>query len=79
LEADAIIDNGAGCWAAFEVKLGARTEVVDEAAAKLLRLRDAVDIRRSGTPAALVVVTGSGFSYLRPDGVSVVPIGLLRN
>ena len=75
LEADAIIERRDGTWAAFEIKLG--PSAVDEAARSLLRLADRVDPVRHGRPAALVVLTGWGYGYRRPDGVCVVPIGAL--
>lgn len=75
LEADAVVERRDGTWAAFEVKLG--PGAVDDAARSLLRLAERVDADRHGRPAALVVVTGWGYGYRRPDGVSVVPIGAL--
>jgi uncharacterized protein len=75
LEADAIVELADGRWAAFEVKLGLRD--VETAAANLSRLRDRVDPKTTGACAALVVITGTGYSYQRPDGVAVVSIGSL--
>lgn len=75
LEVDAIVDAGPGQWAAFEVKLGQGR--IDEAAAALLRFADRVDTARSGQPAALAVITASGYGYQRPDGVGVIPVGVL--
>jgi len=75
LEADAIIETSTGEWAAFEVKLGQRE--IDSAADQLLRLRDRVDTDVAGEPVALVVVTATGYGYVRKDGVAVVPIGAL--
>ena len=75
LEADAIVERPDGSWAAFEMKLGPGT--VDEAARTLLRVADRVDPARHGRPAALAVITGWGYGYRRPDGVSVIPIGAL--
>ena len=75
LEVDAIVDAGPGRWAAFEVKLGQGR--IDQAAAALLRFADRVDTGRSGEPAALGVITGSGYGYQRPDGVGVIPVGAL--
>jgi len=75
LEADVIIERRDGTWAAFEITLG--PSAVDEAARSLLRLADRVDPVRHGRPAALVVLTGWGYGYRRPDGVCVVPIGAL--
>jgi predicted AAA+ superfamily ATPase len=75
LEADAIVELRDGRWAAFEVKLG--QAAVERAAESLLRVAARVDSERHGEPAALVVITGWGYGYRRPDGVSVVPIGAL--
>lgn len=74
LEADAVIELPGGEWAAFEVKLGSYASVVDPAAAGLLRLRDRVAGR---PPVALVVITGTGYSFTRPDGVLQVAAGAL--
>ena len=74
LEVDAVIDTGSE-WAAFEVKLASAH--VDEAAANLLRFADRVDTSRRGQPAALAVITGNGYGYVRADGVHVIPIGTL--
>lgn len=75
LEVDAIVERRDGAWAAFEVKLG--VGAIDDAAATLLRFRAKVDAARSGPPAALAVIVGTGFGYRRPDGVDVIPIGAL--
>jgi len=64
-----------GGWAAFEIKLGASTEVVEGAAANLIALRDKVD---APPPLALGVITGSGYGIVRKDGVLQIPIGALR-
>jgi hypothetical protein len=75
LEADIILELAGGGWAAFEVKLG--VSQVDVAAANLLALQNRVDPDVVGRPTALAVITGSGYGYTRPDGVSVIPIGAL--
>lgn len=75
LEADAIIETSDGRWAAIEIKLGQGE--VDTAAEHLIRLRDRVDTDVAGEPTALVVVTATGYGYVRKDGVTVVPIGAL--
>lgn len=75
LEADAIVERRDGVWAAFEVKLGPGS--VDQAAQALLRVAARVDADRHGEPAVLGVITGWGYGYRRPDGVSVIPIGAL--
>lgn len=75
LEVDAVIDAGPGRWAAFEIKLGLSR--IDDAARSLLKFADRVDTSRCGEPAALGVIVDSGFGYVRPDGVSVIPLGAL--
>jgi uncharacterized protein len=75
LEVDAIIETSGGEWAAFEVKVG--TGQVDEAAANLLKFGERIDTARCGEPALLAVITSTGYGYVRPDGVAVIPIGAL--
>lgn len=75
LEADAIVEGRDGAWAAFEVKLG--QGAIDRAAESLLRVAARVDPAKHGKPAVLGVITGWGYGYRRPDGVSVIPIGAL--
>ena len=75
LEVDAVVDAGPGRWAAFEIKLGLSR--IDAAARSLLKFADRVDTSRYGEPAALGVIVESGFGYVRPDGVSVIPLGAL--
>ena len=76
LEADAVVETGDGRWVAVEVKLGS-DQSIDSAAASLLRLAAKINTARAGPPAKLVVVTASGYSYERPDGVSVASITTL--
>lgn len=77
LEVDAVVEHRDGRWAAFEIKLGG-TERIEEGAASLLKFADRVDTERSGEPAALAVIVGTGgYAYTRGDGVSIIPIGLL--
>jgi predicted AAA+ superfamily ATPase len=76
LEIDAIVRQRSGDWAAVAIKLGHRQ--VDDAAKDLLKLRDErVDTSRTGEPSALAVIVGTGLSYVRDDGVSVIAIGAL--
>jgi hypothetical protein len=49
----------------------------DKASASLLAFAEKVDQNRAGSPAALGVITSTGFAYGRPDGVIVLPIGTL--
>ncbi|MFV2145679.1 ATP-binding protein [Isoptericola sp. G70] len=75
LEIDAVVQRRDGVFGAFEVKLGAGQ--VDAAAAALLRFAAKLDAEHTGGPAVLGVITGSEYGYVRPDGVVVVPLGML--
>jgi predicted AAA+ superfamily ATPase len=74
LEVDAIID-ARDRWGAFEVKLG--TGQVETAAQNLAKFAARIDTSKRGEPAVLGVIVGSGFGYVRPDGIHVIPIGAL--
>jgi predicted AAA+ superfamily ATPase len=74
-EADAVVQAADGRWAAFEVKLGAG--LVDVGAESLKRFAKQIDTGKRGEPAALGVITGTGYGYVREDGVQVIPIGSL--
>ena len=76
LEVDAIVESGAGEWAAFEVKLG-DTERIDDGTRNLLRFAAKVDTSKCGEPAVLGVITATEYGYTREDGVVVIPIGNL--
>ena len=52
-------------------------EAIDEAAVALRNFADRVDTSRTGRPAALAVIVGSGYGYVREDGVQVIPLGCL--
>ena len=75
LEVDAIVERRDGRWAAFEIKLGSGG--IEQGATTLRRFAERVDQERAGAPLALSVISGLGYGYRRPDGVSVVPIGAL--
>ena len=77
LEIDAVVQTVAGSWIPVEVKLGTEGSKIDEAATNLLKFVEKVDINRMGRPSNLLVVTRSGYTYQRPDGVTVVPIDAL--
>ena len=78
LEVDAIIDGGYRRWGAVEVKLGGSSDVLEKAAGNLLSFAAKVDTQSAGKPAFLAVVTAEGYAYTRPDGVCVIPVGMLR-
>lgn len=75
LEVDAIVETADGRWAAFEVKLG--PGLIDEGAATLLRFAERVDTTKCGRPVVLGVIVGTGYGYVRDDGIAVIPIGAL--
>jgi predicted AAA+ superfamily ATPase len=74
-EVDAVVTLPTGRWAAFEIKLNPLA--ADIAAASLLRFASSVDTTRHGEPAALGVITSTGYAGRRPDGVHVIPITAL--
>ena len=74
-EFDAVVERRDGSWLPVEVKLGAAR--VEEAAASLNKSCETVDAGERGAPVTKLVVTSTGYSYRRPDGVSVVPITAL--
>ena len=76
-EVDFILKTANDKWGAIEVKLGAKQ--IDEAAETLKKFKTKVDLKKSGEPAFLMVLTGSSLSYVREDGVYVVSIGNLKN
>lgn len=75
LEIDAIVQQGGGAWAAFEVKLGVGMH--NEAAANLLKLNSVIDTTKFSKPVSLNIITGTGMSYTRPDGVNVISVASL--
>jgi hypothetical protein len=77
LEIDAVVTTADARWCACEVKLSSATYIIDAAAAQLLKFAQRVDTTRCGEPSALLVITAGGYGYRRPDGVTVVPIGVL--
>jgi len=75
LEVDAVVRAVDGRWAAFEIKLG--QSQIDEGARNLLKFSNRVDTSKTGEPGTLAVITGTGYGYVREDGISVIPIGAL--
>ncbi len=77
-EIDAVIELEDGRWCAFEIKLGANQ--IDDAAEKLIKIRDAIVNSGGIAPSVLCVISGlSNAAYQRPDGVFVVPITALKD
>lgn len=51
---------------AIEIKLGAGQ--IEEATSNLLKFKKKVDLKKSGEPLFLLVLTGAPLSYVRDDG-----------
>lgn len=83
LEADGVLHLEDGRFALLEFKLGGRE--VDEGAAHLLKIEKLIREHNEKSSAKLrlpdlkMVVTGTRYGFLRPDGVYVVPVGCLRD
>lgn len=75
LEVDAIVETG-NSWGAFEIKLGGERRI-EEGAASLFKFRERIDTFKVGDPAVLAIIVGSGYGYVRDDGIQVIPIGCL--
>lgn len=75
LEVDAIIESSDNQWAVIEVKLGANQ--LDSAAENLLKFKAKIDTDYCGEPAFMAIVTATGSTYQRKDGIYVIPISSL--
>jgi len=75
LEVDSIVQKHNGDWCAFEIKLG--TGQLEEAATKLLRFASLINNDKCPAPKSLNIITGTGMSYTRRDGVNVISLASL--
>jgi len=75
LEVDAIVQKYSGEYCAFEIKLGIGQ--IDDAANKLLKFASILEDSSSTKLQSLNVVTGTGISYVRNDGVNVIALSSL--
>jgi predicted AAA+ superfamily ATPase len=75
LEVDAIVQKHSGEWCAFEVKLGAGK--IEEAAFALKKFESKLDLQRTKPPRSLNIITGTGISYTRKDGINVIALASL--
>ena len=75
LEVDSIVQKYNGDWCAFEIKLGAGQ--IDEAAANLNKFISVLDFEKIKQPKSLNIITGTGISYTRKDGINVISLGSL--
>lgn len=74
LEVDAIVQKYTGECCAFEIKLGIGQ--FDAAAKNLLKLSSIIDVK-SHRLKSLNIITGTGISYTRADGVNVIALSSL--
>ena len=74
-EVDAIVQKRNGDYAAFEIKLG--VGFIDEAAENLKKFVSNIDSAKMETPKSLNIITGTGMSYRRPDGINVISLASL--
>jgi predicted AAA+ superfamily ATPase len=72
LEIDAIVQKYSGEYAAFEIKLG--TGQIDDAAANLTKFASILDTTKTPALKSLNIITGTGISYTRKDGINVISL-----
>jgi uncharacterized protein len=75
LEIDAIVQKRNGDYAAFEIKLG--VGYIEEAVKNLKKFENTIDTTKMKSPKSLNVITGTGMSYCRPDGINVISLAAL--
>jgi predicted AAA+ superfamily ATPase len=75
LEVDCIVQKYNGDWCAFEIKLG--TGKFEEAAANLKKLSELLTLQKQHQLKSLNIITGTGISYTRPDGINVIALSSL--
>jgi len=84
LEADAVLHLEDGRYALIEVKLG--QSETDAGARHLLEIERLIIEHNKNEeqvplrlPDLKIVITGTKYGYVRPDGVYVIPIGCLKD
>jgi predicted AAA+ superfamily ATPase len=75
LEVDSIVQKYNGDWCAFEIKLG--TGEIEKAAVSLLKFASNLDVSKARPPKSLNIITGTGISYTRQDGINVISLASL--
>lgn len=75
LEVDSIVQKYNGDWCAFEIKLG--TGQIEDAAAGLHKFISILDEKKIKPPQSLNIITGTGISYTRQDGINVISLASL--
>ncbi len=75
LEVDSIVQKYNGDWCAFEIKLGIGQ--IEEAATALHKFVSVLDDKKTKPPKSLNIITGTGISYTRQDGINVISLASL--
>lgn len=75
LEVDAIVQKRNGDFAAFEIKLG--VGFIDEASENLKKFQKNINTAKMDLPKSLNIITGTGMSHHRPDGINVISLASL--
>jgi len=75
LEIDTIVQKRNGDYAAFEIKLG--VGFIEEAAGNLKKFQGNIDNAKMDLPKSLNIITGTGMSYRRPDGINIISLSSL--
>lgn len=75
LEVDAIVQKQNGDWCAFEIKLG--IVQIEEAAHNLKKFSSNLEYKYIAKPKSLNIITGTGISYTRNDGINVISFASL--
>lgn len=75
LEVDAIVQQRNGNYAAFEIKLG--VGFIDQAVETLKKFERNINTSKMDKPKSLNIITGTGMSYRRPDGINVISLASL--
>jgi hypothetical protein len=75
LEVNATVQKYNGDWCAFEFKLG--TGQIEKAAKSLKKFVSILDFDTVPQPKSLNIITGTGISYTRNDGINVISLASL--
>ena len=75
LEVDAIVQQRNGAYAVFEIKLG--VGFIDQAVETLKKFERNIDTTKIDAPKSLNIITGTGMSHRRPDGINVISLASL--
>lgn len=75
LEVDTIVQKRNGDYAAFEIKLG--VGYIDQAAENLKKFAGNINTTQMDLPKSLNIITGTGMTYRRPDGINVISLASL--